>query len=282
MFLRGNTSPEKLEANIQNDFGWNRHAMADGQAVILYPDTAIRLLSQAGVDQVISDPGNTSELNSIRSAEIGRTSFSALYELEGGGVVAEKHYPDTYQGGKASRRGMFKVPPELILNHVYSSLALQEKIKQDGLGKKLQGESPEYTTPQLLGHLVFFSGSNRARHYTLRTKLNELVLPKHPRGDSDHTIRDAIVTRKDIAIETIDYLARTAGLTRHNIDLSQVLDDEGRLVFGLTTKPAYSMRKCQKLGGDPHWVISRATQDYEAPWLNTKAKPTKSRTSEAG
>jgi hypothetical protein len=255
MFLRGNTSPEKLAANIQNDFGWNRHMSVGGQAVILYPDTAIEPLADAGLDWMVEEPGSLDRLNALPAERLGNGGFGSVYEIGETGIVVKKHFPNVYQGGRQDT--MREVPGKAILRQLMVNLAIERALADD----------PDYVTPKYLGHMML-EGADVRRHYTLMTKLERVETETEQAQKREQELRDIFTGRCVNALRLIGH-KRIPDFDSSRANLFPTRDEDGRLQLGVIDMQKYKKGQCPKAR---HPVTSRYRKSYDpdAPWLSTQ------------
>jgi hypothetical protein len=106
--------------------------------------------------------------------------------------------------------------------------------------------------------------------------LNADALDRIGSVGTERKIRDGFADRQKQSRGELADLVGQAGFRPNNIDTAHVIDEEGRLLIGVTAKPIHPLRKCADSPKTPT-VATYRQRDYYAPWLRTVPPPTKPR-----
>lgn len=156
---------------ITRNFDWQTVASEDGAVVMHSPD-ASDALAEAGLEEIISQPGNTDFLAALPVEKLGAGNYGAVYEIEGTGIAVKKHFPDGYVGGYEGQDWSGKT----YMKHRSQSMFLRDLAINLALERALEPRD-NYTTPRYLGHLMLPDDYGQSRQYTVMTKLEKYAPP---------------------------------------------------------------------------------------------------------
>jgi hypothetical protein len=248
---------------ITRNFDWQTAPGADG-AVLMHSPGAPDVLADAGLEEIVGQPGDTDFLATLPVRELGSGSYGMVYEVEGTGIAVKKHFPDGYVGGYEGqdRRGktyMKQRSQSMFLRDLAINLALERALEpRDG-----------YSTPRYLGHLMLSDSHGESRQYTIMTKLERREPAEGDEAGQErinYLVRNAYVAcvmALRASGRRVWFIDWDFGDERGSNNLIPVQGEDGPELGVIDQRTLFAQPK--KMKAAP--LICRSMHDPDAPWL---------------